>query len=245
MAAQQAATDNSVGLRPTSCLSCHVTYPKESLATPPPSANFGACRQQSRSAKASRRRPSSWCVAFLDRPPGMISCIASTSGRKSTPGSRTSERAVCIRTRRFGRNLRSDDRLVLRSSAVASCDSTLHRAGFRILCRADDRSHYRAGRARSSCSRPRSPGARVSRGAVEGSPRVSLSYHLPVFRRGIVGRDDRALQSASRKNEGNANSKGFAAPWRAAGRGLKQARAEGTAGGGLRFRRIVWVRERR
>jgi len=97
---------------------------------PIPGAKFGACRQQSRSAKTSSRPPLSWCVAFLHHPPGMISCIASAFGKKSTLGSRTSALAASIRTRRFGRNSRRDDYLVLRSTAVASCDSTLHRSGF-------------------------------------------------------------------------------------------------------------------
>jgi len=144
---------------------------------PIPGAKFGACRQQSRSAKTSSRPPLSWCVAFLHHPPGMISCIASTFGKKSTLGSRTSALAASIRTRRFGRNSRRDDHLVLRSTAVASCDSTLHRSGFRILRRTYGRSYHRACGARSDCSQPRPLGARISRGAVEGSSRVSLSHY--------------------------------------------------------------------
>lgn len=133
---------------------------KESLAIPPPQPKFSACRQQSRSAKVSSRRPSSWCVAFLRRPPGMTSCIASTSGRRSTPDSRTSAPVTCTRTRRFGKNSwRRDDWLILRGSALASGDSPLYRPGFRVLCGAHGCSPHRTRGTGRDCSRTRSPGA--------------------------------------------------------------------------------------
>ena len=201
------------------------TSRQDPLAMPCRRAKLGPCPQPSRSERVLSRKPSSWFEAFRHRRPGMTSCIASTCGRRLMPDSQISELVGCIPTRQFGRNLRREDRLVRRSPAIASRDSSLHRAGFGVLRCAHGRSDRRPRRTSRGCPGSGTSCARVSRRAVEGGSRISLSHHLPIFGRRVLGRHHRALQRATREEEANSQA-AFCFAVARSGTPVEQARPE-------------------
>ena len=141
-------------------------------------SNFATCRQQKRSA-ALRLKRSGSCGACRPHRLGTTSCIAFTCVRRLKLALQISDRAACILTPPSEESLGYREHcLVLGSAEGSAVDSEVHRAGFRGLCGANGGAHCRARGARRDIAVTGTSCSRVSRRAVEGSSRITLSHHL-------------------------------------------------------------------
>jgi hypothetical protein len=111
---------------------------------------------------------------------------------------------VFICTLPSGKSLcRRDDWLVLRGASIAAGYSKVHRAGFRVLCRAHGWLDHRSSGVCSPGSGAGTSGLRVSRGPADGSARTALLNYLRFFGIRALGGDDCPLQVTARKKAAN------------------------------------------